>query len=360
MDLAALPLPLTLVGWLGLASWSALLRLADGRLLGPGSKAVGCVAAWLHEGCGRMPEQTPTLDFVPPSDPGDTVKAQLQVQGSLGGPLRYTSTRHAVAQIFKAEGLAGFYKGFGAVLVGNVPANMAYFGGYELAKSKVPGELWGLVGDMCVGAVAQLSGGMLYTPLDVVKERMQVTNAVWIPWSMVHISLYEQAKRTAVAAGWAGTVVGIQDVDELSAHAGKAVALASEALPAWLLATCSCAAAVFATLVTHPFDVVKTRLQVLGGTGTRASAWSVAQSALLREGPRAFGAGAVARVVTIAPGSAVSWAIFEPVKSALEHSAGAPTISVQAEHTTPLQRLLLPSPAANHVRITGTYGATAL
>ncbi|GFH12182.1 predicted protein [Haematococcus lacustris] len=68
-------------------------------------------------------EQTPTLDFVPPSDPGDTVKAQLQVQGSLGGPLRYTSTRHAVAQ------------------VGNVPANMAYFGGYELAKSKVPGEL---------------------------------------------------------------------------------------------------------------------------------------------------------------------------------------------------------------------------
>ncbi|GFH06420.1 predicted protein [Haematococcus lacustris] len=71
-------------------------------------------------------------------DPGDTVKAQLQVQGSLGRPLRYTSTRHAVAQ---AEGLAGFYKGFGAVLVGNVPANMAYFGGYELARSKVPGEL---------------------------------------------------------------------------------------------------------------------------------------------------------------------------------------------------------------------------
>ncbi|KAL6755146.1 mitochondrial carrier family [Haematococcus lacustris] len=289
--------------------------------------------------------------------PGDTVKAQLQVQGSLGGPLRYTSTRHAVAQILKAEGLAGFYKGFGAVLVGNVPANMAYFGGYELARSKVPGS-WGLVGDMCVGAVAQLSGGLLYTPLDVVKERMQVhslvqgpgaprtsswkvltslvqregplglvrgywvTNAVWIPWSMVHISLYEQAKRTAVAAGWAGTVVGIQDVDELSAHAGKAVAHASETLPAWLLATCSCAAAVVATLITHPFDVVKTRLQVLGGTGTRASAWSVAQSALLREGPRAFGAGAVARVVTIAPGSAVSWAIFEPVKSALEHSAG--------------------------------------
>jgi hypothetical protein len=33
---------------------------------------------------------------------------------------------------------------------------------------------WGLAGDMCVGACAQLTGGLLFTPVDVVKERMQV------------------------------------------------------------------------------------------------------------------------------------------------------------------------------------------
>lgn len=33
---------------------------------------------------------------------------------------------------------------------------------------------WGLGGDMLVGACAQLTGGLLFTPVDVVKERMQV------------------------------------------------------------------------------------------------------------------------------------------------------------------------------------------
>ncbi len=38
--------------------------------------------------------------------------------------------------------------------MGNVPANMAYFGGYELGRAVVPPGL-GIAGDMAVGAVAQ-------------------------------------------------------------------------------------------------------------------------------------------------------------------------------------------------------------
>ena len=40
----------------------------------------------------------------------------------------------------RAEGLFGFYRGFSAAALGSVPGNLAYFGGYELAKSALPGE----------------------------------------------------------------------------------------------------------------------------------------------------------------------------------------------------------------------------
>ncbi|KAJ9511761.1 hypothetical protein QJQ45_022634, partial [Haematococcus lacustris] len=55
LALAALPLPLPapLVGWVGSAA--CLLRLAGGGVLGPGSEAAGCVAAWLLRGaCGGL------------------------------------------------------------------------------------------------------------------------------------------------------------------------------------------------------------------------------------------------------------------------------------------------------------------
>ena len=72
---------------------------------------------------------------------------------------------------------------------------MAYFGGYELGKLLVPPGM-GMPGDMAVGAVAQVNvctggivspfkfeseattlqlvAGAVFTPVDVVKERLQV------------------------------------------------------------------------------------------------------------------------------------------------------------------------------------------
>jgi hypothetical protein len=75
------------------------------------------------------------------------------------GASRATRPRHTPChlQTARADGLAGFYRGFGAVLWGVLPANMAYFGGYELGKRLVPAD-WGLGADMATGAVAQVLG----------------------------------------------------------------------------------------------------------------------------------------------------------------------------------------------------------
>lgn len=51
-----------------------------------------------------------------------------------------------------AEGAAGLYRGFAAVLLGVLPANALYYGTYELLRAHLPGPL----GGAAVGAAAQV------------------------------------------------------------------------------------------------------------------------------------------------------------------------------------------------------------
>lgn len=44
---------------------------------------------------------------------------------------------------------------------------------YELGKKLMPRE-WGILGDLGTGCVAQLVAGLAFTPIDVIKERIQV------------------------------------------------------------------------------------------------------------------------------------------------------------------------------------------
>jgi solute carrier family 25 citrate transporter 1 len=278
------------------------------------------------------------------------------------------------------------------VLVGVVPANAAYFGGYEGAKALLAarrarrrgdGDRGGGGGgsggnpqpppllsldDVVVGGAAQLLAGVVYTPVDIVKERLQVqsimagatggggpaaasvgaagvvrrllaergaaglfrgywaTNAVWLPWNMLYIAGYECSKR--VAAQWIGEQAGGGGGGSSSSSAAAPPAN----LPAWCVALCSASAAAAAAVVTHPADVIKTRLQVLPGGGGGAGsgrvgagnggAWACLSSLARVEGARALWSGLGPRVANIAPGCALSWALYEQVKRVLPGGGG--------------------------------------
>ncbi|GFR40193.1 hypothetical protein Agub_g752, partial [Astrephomene gubernaculifera] len=115
--------------------------------------------------------------------PADTIKARLQVQAVApgGGAALYGSTWSAIRQVSRHEGLRGFYRGFGAVAVGSAPANLAYFATYEAAKKQLPAGS-GAPGDLAVGAAAQLVAGLLFTPTDILKERLQVAPLMGTDW----------------------------------------------------------------------------------------------------------------------------------------------------------------------------------
>jgi hypothetical protein len=126
--------------------------------------------------------------------PADTLKARLQVAGALergssvvdrsalASPATCASTEAmprghltaaAARAIWRSEGFRGFYRGFGAVAVGAAPGQAAYFCGYELGNKIIPPG-YGVLGDMGVGCIAQVIAGVAFTPIDVIKERLQV------------------------------------------------------------------------------------------------------------------------------------------------------------------------------------------
>mmetsp|Transcript_45005 Transcript_45005/g.113944 ORF Transcript_45005/g.113944 Transcript_45005/m.113944 type:complete len:258 (+) Transcript_45005:168-941(+) len=257
----------------------------------------------------------------------------MQVQGALQSAPSYRNTLDAAAKIGKREGLAGFYRGFGVILWGTVPGNIAYFGGYELGKAVVPAG-WGTAGDMMVGAIAQIVAGAVYNPVDIIKERMQaqvlmssvynyknsaqaigsllrqagpagllkgywMTNLAWIPWNVIYIASYEASR-----ARMAEELPGVKGV---------------EALPSWAVASCACGSAALGAVLTQPFDVVKTRLQVLAAAprGSQLTGLQVARQVLRTEGWRGFYAGTGARVMSIAPESAIVWLLYEYFKNIL-------------------------------------------
>lgn len=79
----------------------------------------------------------------------------------------------------RAEGWRALYSGFGAVALASPLASAAYFSSYEAAKKLLVeagcSERCGAAATYALaGVAAQSVAGVVYTPMDVVKERLQV------------------------------------------------------------------------------------------------------------------------------------------------------------------------------------------
>ncbi|KAL6785382.1 hypothetical protein ACKKBG_A00040 [Auxenochlorella protothecoides x Auxenochlorella symbiontica] len=301
--------------------------------------------------------------------PPDTIKARLQVQGA--GHLPKTNplnTFQMISQVFRTEGVRGFYRGFGGIMLTVIPANMCYFSGYELGKRITPPGL-GVLSDVATAAIAQGVAGIVYCPIDIVKQRVQTAavmeagathrqfgvldaarqiwagqgvkgffrgyltmNALWMPWNLIYIPAYEACKRrwyyhalekqrTAASSGGAlrAPAADAPAGDCQPGIAAETDPPLQQLLPIWAFPLCSSVCAATAAICTHPIDVVKTRLQVLSAAdpSVRRGAFQIAGQLLRQEGLRGFKRGLGPRVVTMAAGSSVSWFGYELVKRRL-------------------------------------------
>ena len=310
--------------------------------------------------------------------PIDTIRARLQVQRITSAiPTTAAATTSKLTatglglRIVRQEGLGSLYKGFGAVATGTIPGHALYFAGYEVSKEYLarlpmfspdtPSSKFTL--PLVAGFLADVFGSLAWTPMDVVKQRMQVravtgeststtpttintanttTNTTanatrrisslqafrtivrtegplglyrgfgaglltYGPYVSIYFALYEHWKRVfrerhhLVAGRW--LVNPYRDMDRP---------------PFFLCWTGAALSGGFSAVLTCPLDVIKTRVQTSSKSAVGYENTLAAVRTILREeGPRTFFQGVKPRALWMASGTAITMVVYEELKAAM-------------------------------------------
>lgn len=274
--------------------------------------------------------------------PIDTIRARLQVQ-SQAAAVKYKSATHAFTHILKNEGPLALYRGFSIVAVGTIPGHALYFAGYELSKSYLNKMFKNTKDDsiaihLTSGLVADVAGSLTWTPMDVIKQRLQVQKAsghhkyrnsfhamrvimaeeglrglfrgfgagiaTYGPYVSLYFALYEQIKLFAAS----DKMLNTQDVYKL---------------PSYVYLLGSATAASISAGVTCPLDVIKTRVQVQeklpSGEYQYRNGFDAFKQIIRTEGSSALFQGIKPRCLWIAGGTALTMLAYEEIRK-LVHS----------------------------------------
>jgi hypothetical protein len=108
--------------------------------------------------------------------PLDTAKARLQVPDT-----KYKGTIDVLRRTVQYEGVTTLYRGFSAIIVGGTPGTMAYLCSYDFIKNKFLERNSShnlkspeFVIHLTSGMLAEAIACVIYVPVDVIKERLQV------------------------------------------------------------------------------------------------------------------------------------------------------------------------------------------
>lgn len=263
--------------------------------------------------------------------PVDLVKTRMQMVQSSGGSAHRTVYK-AFFHIVKKEGPLGLYRGIGAMGLGAGPAHAVYFAAYESLKEHLGGNRSGYhpFAHALAGAGATIASDAVFTPMDVVKQRLQLRHSPYhgtldcIKKTMQEdgISAFYKSYRTTVVMNIPFTAVHFAAYE-----AGKNVL--ADIYPQYadeehflVHITAGGAAGALASAVTTPLDVIKTRLQCQGVNGSdryaTGSVLAAARSIVKREGTKSLWRGMTPRILFHTPAAAICWSTYEAGKSFLQ------------------------------------------
>mmetsp|Transcript_6333 Transcript_6333/g.9204 ORF Transcript_6333/g.9204 Transcript_6333/m.9204 type:complete len:340 (+) Transcript_6333:83-1102(+) len=310
--------------------------------------------------------------------PLDTAKAKLQAPvtspaNNTAKPI-FRGPVDAIYKTFIREGVRGLYRGFGAVIVGGTPGTILYLCSYEAIKGRLSHgnaagddsshQLKNFGVHFSSGLLAEAVACIIYVPVDVVKERLQVhslsirakdgsnspkqsapspvayrgswdalktivrtegiagiykgygaTLVSFGPFSALYFLFYEALKERAREIDSNYTDVSVDDASARGTDDGDI------SFP--LLLSCSASAGALASWLTSPLDMAKLRLQIQRGTLTGGSNNQVAYHGMIdclrqahkQSGIRGLFRGAGARVLYFTPFTTIVLTCFEKCRS---------------------------------------------
>ncbi|KAI7881852.1 mitochondrial carrier [Lichtheimia hyalospora FSU 10163] len=272
--------------------------------------------------------------------PLDTVKVRMQL--SRNHNTKKLGFFGVGTKIVRNESFWALYKGLGAVVAGIVPKMAVRFSSFEMYKSWMAdanGKV-STTGVFFAGLAAGTTEAVaVVCPADLVKIRLQsqrhsLADPLEIPKyrSAPHAlftiikeegfgALYKGVGLTALrqATNQAANFTAYQELK----HLGKKIQKVEE-LPSYQTLVIGGISGAMGPLSNAPIDTIKTRIQK--STKLTGSGWErvkfVSSEIYNKEGFRAFYKGLTPRVLRVAPGQAVTFVVYEKVKSWLDIFTG--------------------------------------
>jgi hypothetical protein len=234
-----------------------------------------------------------------------------------------------ILNIIKKEGIKPLFPGYLIVLLSTIPSTGLYFYSYEQALKKLPGDDESIKKQFMSGVYAQFISSFVFTPRDVIKERLQIqrfqprdinryTGSIHALTTIykeegLFFGLYKGYFQTL----WLWTLYGGIYLSCFTKLKSKMAELTkrdkSIDLPPHLILPCAMIAASFAAFITNPLDVLKLHFQVQRGSFfTLVGFFKTLPSVF---SPSSWFRGALARVYWIAPRTGISFTIYEYMRS---------------------------------------------
>ncbi|KAF9645399.1 mitochondrial carrier [Thelephora ganbajun] len=275
--------------------------------------------------------------------PLDTIKVRMQLSRS--GRLAGTKPRGFIAtgaQIVQRETPLALYKGLGAVLSGIVPKMSIRFASFEAYKGFLADKETGKtsVGNIFIsGLGAGITEAVaVVCPMEVVKIRLQAQmhsladpqevpqyrNAGHAVYKIVHEegfkALYRGVSLTALrqATNQGVNFTAYQELKKFAAKLQPDV----EQLPSYQHMLIGLISGAMGPFSNAPIDTIKTRLQKSPATPDQNAFQRISAISLdmwRQEGYRAFYKGITPRVLRVAPGQAIVFAVYERVSKFIEN-----------------------------------------
>ncbi|KAK5452210.1 Mitochondrial succinate-fumarate transporter [Exophiala xenobiotica] len=278
--------------------------------------------------------------------PLDTVKVRMQL--SRRGRTPGTEKRGFIAtgrNIVKRETVFGLYKGLGAVMTGIVPKMAIRFTSYEWYKQLLANKD-GLVtsqatflAGLCAGVTEAVA---VVTPTEVIKIRLQSQyHSLSDPLDVPKYRSAPHALLTVLREEGIGAIYRGVSLTALRQGTNQAVNFTAytefkeilqrwqpeyqgKNLPSYQTTVIGLISGAMGPFSNAPLDTIKTILQktpAQPGETSIQRITKVASDMFKQEGFRAFYKGITPRVMRVAPGQAVTFTVYEYLKSKLENSS---------------------------------------
>ncbi|KAK8810854.1 hypothetical protein WA556_003937 [Blastocystis sp. ATCC 50177/Nand II] len=250
--------------------------------------------------------------------------------GSRGGVFRARNVEqyakyNVVRQHVHSQGWRVLWRGMSPTLCACIPAHALYFSIYESTKAYLGGKDNKLHANASAiaGALASVAHDAVMTPLDVVKQRMQLGlyprpyvafrsilknegfGALYASYFTTILMNIPNAAVLVVTNDWMKSVLNPSGNQNFSAFLVSGLV-----------------AGALSGFVTCPLDVIKTRIQTQASDSTVVTRkytgfWQTFKLMLKEEGVRSLFMGVSTRIMQQAPSAALSWTVYESVKRLL-------------------------------------------